>query len=903
MAGKILLLRSVNAAEVQRVAQPPEHLDRHPRMPILILILAPFLGHAASWLTGLSSNPIWTESGAVTGIGRSIIYALDFSDTNVGWTNQALGHLAAQDWLHLVIPWWNPYSGIGLPLAGEMQPAALFLPFVLLLATQNGIVWLELSLQIFAGIAMFCLLRRLGLGRLGSLTGGLLFAFSGTFAWVPGETILNVIPFLPLLLHGIEDARDPDHPRRAIVLIALGIGGSLLAGFPETAYIDGLLALLWAIVRSFQVRDVRRFIARIVIGGIAGLLIAAPQIVAFIDFTLTSTVFRSHRFGTDYINYRGFAVTVLPYVFGPLGMGAGSTLLLGVSASTGGYVGLLLVLFGAAGLMSQRDRPITALLAAWLVISIGKTFGFPPVMLLLNALPLMRDVVFSRYSSPSWELALIIPACFALEDLRAGTMKLRGPLVVTLAILGLALWFASPWAPVWHWNEGDRAIMVFWLVRAVAFELAALLLVLAVWRGLHGEVRRWCLSFIVVLNALALFIVPQLSGHAPGKVDWPAIHYLKAHLGLRRFYTLGPIDPNYSAYFELPDLNYIYLPVAANWADFVHRHLFTDGGFDQGNIFFAPFPPMSITDGARDVMRFQHDYRYLGVRYILTSPGTSLSPSLEIPASPGIAMAFALYPGQSITMHGIAPPGFATMPPIGRIGINQGNYGNTATGLMSISLCSGGICARGTGDLGTSRDNTLFTVVLARTLTLRPGAQYHITIDHRTGSSPDAIWLYPASGGSVTTGDGHIIPARTAEIAFSVRPDQALFRKVYTDKLMTIWRLAGAEPFYTTTGAACRIGAHSVNAAIIDCPAAAALIRRELFMAGWHATDNGARVAVHVHHAVVQSIALHAGRNIVRFRFSPPYAGWAWLGFWLGALVLMWQMVGRWISPKGRHAQ
>jgi hypothetical protein len=881
---------------------PAEHLDCHPHLPILILILAPFLGHAVSWLTGLSSNPIWTESGTVTGIGPSIIFALDFSDPNVGWTNQALGHLAAQDWLHLIIPWWNPYSGIGLPLAGEMQPAALFLPFVLLLSFQSGIIWLELSLQIFAGIATFALLRRLALGRLSALVGGLLFGFSGTFAWVPGETILNVIPFLPLLLHGIEDARDPARQRRAVVLVALGIGGSILAGFPETAYIDGLLALLWAFMRLFQAPDRPRFVTSIALGGGAGLLIAMPQIVAFFDFTMASNVFHTHRFGNDYVNYRAFAVTVLPYVFGPLGMGAASPLLLDVSGSTGGYVGLLLVLFGAAGFASRRDRRLMLLLAVWLALCIGKTFGFPPIMALVNQVPLMRNVVFSRYSSPSWELALIIPACFAIDNLRTMNVRPVRALIVTLAVLALALWFASPWAAVWRWHAAYRHIMIFWLVRALGFELAALGLVVVVWLASTGEIRRWCLSAVIVLNAMLLFIVPQLSGHRPGTIDRPGLQYLKSHLGLQRFFTLGPIDPNYGAYFKIAGLNHMYLPVAADWVDFIRHHLINNPQFGNGDIFFAPYQPASLGRAADDIEMFQQNYRYLGVRYIVTDRDTSLSPLIKLPSSLGRATAQALYPGQSITMHGVAPPGFATMPPISQLAINQGNYDDTATGLLSATLCSNGICATGSGDLRNSLDNVPFAITLAGQVPLKPGAAYTVTIAHRSGTSPDAIWLYRDRAASTGLGINHTLSGRSPKIAFSVSPDRALFRKVYTDQMMTIWRLPGAQPYYTTAGAACRINRPRRNAAVIDCPAAATLVRRVLFMRGWHATDNATPVAINLQHSVVQSINLHAGRNRVRFRFTPPYAGFAWIAFWLGVLIVLWQGLGRWIMHKGPSA-
>ena len=59
-------------------------------------------------------------------------------DPNSGFTMQALGRVAAVSWLRGVVPWWNSYSGVGMPLAGEYQPAA-FSPLTLLLALPNGV--------------------------------------------------------------------------------------------------------------------------------------------------------------------------------------------------------------------------------------------------------------------------------------------------------------------------------------------------------------------------------------------------------------------------------------------------------------------------------------------------------------------------------------------------------------------------------------------------------------------------------------------------------------------------------------------------------------------------------------------------------------------------------------------
>ena len=81
-----------------------EWLDRYPWLPFLVILAAALLGQVPSRIFGLSTNPIWSESGAVLGVGPRLLASAAFGDPNVGWTNQALGHLAAQDWLHGRLP-------------------------------------------------------------------------------------------------------------------------------------------------------------------------------------------------------------------------------------------------------------------------------------------------------------------------------------------------------------------------------------------------------------------------------------------------------------------------------------------------------------------------------------------------------------------------------------------------------------------------------------------------------------------------------------------------------------------------------------------------------------------------------------------------------------------------------
>jgi hypothetical protein len=279
-----------SAVLATRLGAQTEFFDRHPASPIVLLLLLPFALQAPFWLLGLSTDPIWFYSSIVS--GTHTIPGSPFLDPNAGFTSQALGHLAAWDWLHRVIPWWNPYTGIGVPLAGELQPGAFFLPFNLLLILKDGVLWQRIAMQIVAGLATYALLRELGLSRLAAFMGGALFALNGVIAWTPGPAAVYCSsPFLPCLLWGIERARKPRQGAASILAIGLAIAWSILAGFPEPAYISGLLALAWGLYRLAST-PAPWVVARRALGGFAlGLLVATPLLIAFVDYLLQSDSF------------------------------------------------------------------------------------------------------------------------------------------------------------------------------------------------------------------------------------------------------------------------------------------------------------------------------------------------------------------------------------------------------------------------------------------------------------------------------------------------------------------------------------------------------------------------------------------------------------------------------------
>jgi hypothetical protein len=263
-----------------------ERSQRSRHLPWLALLLLPVAVHWLALSGWISENPIYLTSGLGdrTWTPNGLLPGWPWIDGNAGVTTQALSWLVADDWLHGRMPWWNPYSGVGLPLAAEMQPAAFFLPFVLLLHLFDGVTLLRIAMQSIAALATFTLLRQLGIGARAAFVGAALFALNGSFCWFASLSIMP-IAFLPLLLLGIERARGKTAAGESggWAWVTVGIAYSLLAGFPEVAFLDGLLALAWFLFRLATIPAGRaRFAVKVCWGGGLGLLVAAPAVLPFV---------------------------------------------------------------------------------------------------------------------------------------------------------------------------------------------------------------------------------------------------------------------------------------------------------------------------------------------------------------------------------------------------------------------------------------------------------------------------------------------------------------------------------------------------------------------------------------------------------------------------------------------
>ncbi len=551
--------------------------------PAVVLCLVPLLAHLPELLGWVDTYPLLFYSQLVLHPHSGILPGQPFIDGNASSTTLALGHLAAEDWLHGIIPWWNPYVGAGLPLASEMQPAAFFLPFILLLHFDSGVLLIKIAMQVIAGLACFGFLRQLGVARGPAVLGSVLFQCNGTFAWYAHGPMLT-IAFIPLLLLGLERARTQASADRrgGEAMIALAIAFSLLAGFPETALLDGLLGLAWAMIRlrGLSRRSRLAFIWKMAAGGLAGLALAAPVLIPFIQDLRVSTLGPVSPLGGrgivpfPEVQPKHLAAFLFPNIYGP----PFANWDFWFWAAAGGYIGLATAFLAVLSLFrpSASAQPLGGarwLLVLWISVWLAVSFRVPGVTQALYLIPGLNQLWISRYCMPSVEFAFCVLAAFALDDdaRSPGRLPVWGPFALLGAAGGLALLLGyheilADWQGT-GWGGWFTAISVLWGAGAI-LSLALLL------RVPDFPIRRYLIAGIVCADAIGLFAPTTLTGLTnPEMFDAP-IAYLRANQHLQRAVSVdGSLPPNVGALLGLGSLQYQYLPVPITWATFVLQKL------------------------------------------------------------------------------------------------------------------------------------------------------------------------------------------------------------------------------------------------------------------------------------------------------------------------------------------
>jgi hypothetical protein len=721
------------------------------RGPLTILVIV--LLANALFLTGIFKGNPFDQFSRATTFTHSGIYGLYSTiDPNNAYTTQALGHEAASNILHGHMPWWNYNEQVGAPLAGEMQSAALFLPFTLLLYLANGVLYFHIVLELIAGIATYYVLKRLKCSTLAATFGGSLFALNGTFAWL-GAADFNPVAFLPLLILGLEIALDKAQKGKkgGWLLIALALAFSIYGGFPEAAFLDGLLAAVWFIVRAIQHKDEewRSFTLKAVGGFVVGVFLAAPILIAFKDYLPYANIGGHAGALSKYsLPASTLPAQFMPYIYGPIFQFASydhSGVIAQFWDNSGGYITLSVLFLAIFGLIAHRkkDRVIVYTLGAFALVILARIYGFPGFVTILNFIPGVKETAFYRYVNPTLELCVSILAAIGLDALlRAKNLNRRHILTAASSVVLLVLLLI----PV-ALHEDNKLYLAphhhLWLAASYAWSIGSVIVIVLIAFFLK-KYMRWLIPLIVVADVLIMFAAPELSAPRSTIIDLAPVQYLQQNLGNSRFYSMGYIMPNYGSYFGIAAINTNNMPVAESWTKYITQHLNPNVNPLQEFTGVDELSPTGLTP-AQAFLDNLPSYENIGVKYVVVSDGT--------------------------------------------LAIND---------VQSHALLS-----------------------------------------------------------------------------------------VFSDGNFTIYRLPSPKPYFQILKGTCKVTNTQRAYLTADCASPSALLRRELYMSGWTATVNGKKVAVSKSGSLFQSIKLPKGKSVVKFNYSPPQIGLAYLAFViaLGAIV------------------
>ena len=481
-------------------------------------------------------------------------------------------------------------------------------------------------------------------------------------------------------------------------------------------------------------------------------------------------------------------------------------------------------------------------------------------------------------------LCLCLLAAFCIDDLiglsAVKVLQRILPGIVLVLVLFVIGFFSAPggraWAhlhePTWYW--GSIAIFVATLgglVVALVFALVN-----------RRSLVRIVIGAVLVVEAFGYFEVPMLAWPRSATVDTAPVSYLRAHLGVQRYFSTGPAAPNYAAYYGIATLGASDLPIPKNWGIYVNEHLspcilpwqLGNGGPIAG----CPITPVLAA------MKYVVGYEESGVKYLLVGHRTHLALFMQ----PQIAGVGTVDGGVKVAIN-FQPPAYFHTGVLTSVAVDL--PGGPPPG-VTATVCSGPTCvtATPTGE-GTGGEQ----FALAAPLEL--GSALSITL---VGSNefPVKVVTVPAAAGipSSVIADGVALGGlqapRQARVRFTYEPD-SIPRLVFQSATSHVYLLPHPSPIATAPG--CSVAAGSMTSFTVRCSHASTLTYRELSYKGWHASvaGHGVTLTTDPANGVFQELPVPAGTSLVTFSYAPPHSELAFLAVLVGLLAIVGSVVRR----------
>jgi hypothetical protein len=205
------------------------------------------------------------------------------------------------------LPLWNPFNGMGAPLAANYQVAVFYPPGWLLFLAQaiGGVPWMAWAYTIlaalhlaWAGLGMAKLSERLGYSPVAQVIGGISFSLSGYFiARLGFFSMIWAGAWLPWILYAASSLVHPGINREQEIhstfpfFLSFCIGMQLLAGHAQLSWYTMILAAAWVLVGVLQLHNRRKawkVISKLALAGELGILLASVQLLLTGEYLLQS---------------------------------------------------------------------------------------------------------------------------------------------------------------------------------------------------------------------------------------------------------------------------------------------------------------------------------------------------------------------------------------------------------------------------------------------------------------------------------------------------------------------------------------------------------------------------------------------------------------------------------------
>jgi hypothetical protein len=382
---------------------------------VALLVLAPVLAHGASF----GSYDVLSQFGVLRQPGV-VVHNFQGGDQadqiipwgRLAWTQVHQGHL----------PLWNPYEGLGMPLAFGWQAAAASLPSLIgYLFPLNLSVTVQVVVTlVMAGTGVYVLGRVLGLGTLGCVFAATTFELSGPMlGWLgwPHAAVLSWSGWLFAAALLVVRGR---HRLRSVTLLALVVAAMVYAGQAEVVVLVGLALAVFLVALLVQRTPafghsgpLLRPTFDLCAGGLIGVALSAPLVLPGLQVVRGSQ--HSLPGGDPAELIKGNPALPVHNLVHVLFQGfdglpvAGSRWFgyVGGYSETAAYVGVVALALAVTAVAVRRSRPEVIALGVMCTAMVVVSF-VPGVVAALYRLPVVGTVLWQR---------AILPLAFGLAVL------------------------------------------------------------------------------------------------------------------------------------------------------------------------------------------------------------------------------------------------------------------------------------------------------------------------------------------------------------------------------------------------------------------------------------------------------------------------------------------------------